>query len=281
MRSKYDCNKDGDCSSGKCSLGKCIVDSCKNSKLDADSESDVDCGKSCDACGIGKSCSSGNDCTTGYCTNGICAEDKCSNGLLDDGEIDVDCGGECIKCDVGQACIIDEDCRTGNCDDGICGETKPPVNPLKLPLLLIGIVFILAGAGYIIYKAYTTKPLNTGFKSGYMGYTNKTTGPATSVPTLTAAQRQELTRRQQEAMMKKRESRSAERKDVLDKLGVPDSDIKDPDAKKSSTGTGKIGPDGEYIELSKLDKGKSEEYIDSIRKLRKRKILSLKIHSTN
>ncbi|MGV8172157.1 MAG: hypothetical protein ACP5OA_05705, partial [Candidatus Woesearchaeota archaeon] len=260
------CSKDSDCTSGKCSFGKCVINTCNNSKFDNGTESDVDCGNICKSCGIGKNCARGSDCITGYCSDGICTEDKCTNSLRDDGEVDVDCGGECMLCDIGQSCVSDEDCSSGNCDDEICAEAKPSVNPIKLPLMLAGIIFILAGAGYIIYKAFIVKPPIAVSKYGYAEYAAGIApgSNGNNMPTLTPEERKELIKKQQEAMLKKRESRNAERKDVLQKLN--DSDKKDDSNKDVKTAVIKVGgsSDGEYVELSKLNKD-NEDYVDLLK----------------
>jgi hypothetical protein len=92
------CVAETDCASGlRCSLdGKCAVDIskiCSNGKLDAEYETDVDCGNRCalnenKRCAGGKRCESKNDCTTdcisNLCSGSSTSGDRDSDGVLDD-----------------------------------------------------------------------------------------------------------------------------------------------------------------------------------------------------
>lgn len=260
------CTKDTDCSSGKCTQGKCVVNPCNNSVLDSATETDVDCGRTCKSCSLGKKCSTPADCSSGYCTaTGTCAEDPCSNGMLDAGEIDTDCGGNCALCDVGQDCLTDEDCSSNNCRKDVCEEAKPPVNPIKFPLLIFAIISILGGGGYLVYRTFIEKKpmVSSSIRYPPFGSSSMPEGTNTiEVPVLTPEQRRELLRRQQEVMSKNKQSRMSARKSVLDKL--EEDTAKDnaasavTEVKKGKTYT---VDDGEYVELSKLKKN-DEEYID-------------------
>jgi len=137
-------------------------DTCDNVVKDGD-ETDLDCGGSCSACVDGKKCISGSDCESDLCQSGICVENSCLNNEKDGDETDLDCGGPCDPCDDGKECIIDDDCASGSCVEGICIESiSPPeeeeLNPLGLILLIIGIVLVLGGGGYIAYNTYYKKP---------------------------------------------------------------------------------------------------------------------------
>jgi hypothetical protein len=62
------------------------------------SESDVDCGGTCPACGTDKSCSLPADCTSGVCTGGKCAAPSCTDAVKNGTETGIDCGGSCPTC---------------------------------------------------------------------------------------------------------------------------------------------------------------------------------------
>jgi hypothetical protein len=80
------------------------------------SESDKDCGGSCNGCANGLKCVSGGDCSSGHCVGNLCVS-QCADGAKDGTETDVDCGGSCsTKCAVGKGCGVNADCTTGSCD---------------------------------------------------------------------------------------------------------------------------------------------------------------------
>lgn len=114
------CNEDKDCKTNNCdaSTGKCgnVLIKCENNLLDI-GETDVDCGGSCPACGIGKKCDADSDCATNAeCKNGVCAlrqldsdgdgvfdgRDNCPDKANSD-QADVDGDG------MGDACDPDSD----------------------------------------------------------------------------------------------------------------------------------------------------------------------------
>lgn len=94
---------------------------CANESRDG-TETDVDCGGSCGACGEGRRCSNDSDCATKACLRGFCGGLACSNAALDEGETDVDCGGTCFPCAVGRACVMNTDCATSKCTRNVCVE---------------------------------------------------------------------------------------------------------------------------------------------------------------
>jgi len=76
------CEEDSDCESDYCdpSTKRCEEENtCENNRFDKEYESDVDCGKTCPPCGIGKRCEEDSDCISGNCEKGVC-EDKDSDG---------------------------------------------------------------------------------------------------------------------------------------------------------------------------------------------------------
>jgi hypothetical protein len=69
------CNVDGDCASGQCHATSrtCASDACSNGRLDAASESDVDCGGFCPGrCNLGQRCRVDADCNAAACRAGVC-----------------------------------------------------------------------------------------------------------------------------------------------------------------------------------------------------------------
>jgi hypothetical protein len=92
------------CSPGQtCVAGVCqnppptCIDGIKNG-----TETDVDCGGSCQPCANGKHCAVNGDCQSGFCTGGMCVADPCQG----------------VHCDDGNTCTNDI-CQNGNC-------THPP-----------------------------------------------------------------------------------------------------------------------------------------------------------
>jgi len=82
------------------------------------SETDIDCGGSCNKCVAGKKCLVGGDCQSGVCDSAIfrCLAPDCSDGVMNGDETDVDCGGSCTaKCANQLGCSQDSDCSSGFC----------------------------------------------------------------------------------------------------------------------------------------------------------------------
>ncbi|MGV8086304.1 MAG: hypothetical protein ACP5N1_01610, partial [Candidatus Woesearchaeota archaeon] len=255
------CTSNNDCTSGKCFEGKCAVDTCNNDKLDSDSETDVDCGNECLPCKLSKLCALGTDCESGICTDGICMSDPCTNGFKDDNEIDTDCGGNCMLCDVGQNCNTNEDCMSNNCVDNLCDyeSVANELNLIKLILMILGIVLILGGSGYIIYKTFIEKKSEKIKPTMDMNFNNNNNDDQNNKVIKT----QELTdeqkaaiEKQKESLDKKRQSRIQNRKNILQNL----------DDESSATGkvlvASKTGKD-KSLQNNKDSSTKSgEEYID-------------------
>lgn len=108
------CTAAADCGSGICNTTsmRCVSDACFDG-LRNGSETDVDCGGSCDPkCGAGRLCTLNTDCQSGSCNaSGRCATDQCSDGRMNGNETGVDCGGQCAtRCPVGQGCLSGVDC---------------------------------------------------------------------------------------------------------------------------------------------------------------------------
>ncbi|HYD03199.1 MAG TPA: hypothetical protein VEC16_02770 [Alphaproteobacteria bacterium] len=269
------CITNGDCTSEKCTLGKCVVNTCKNTIFDAGfGETDVDCGGTeCDGCAVGKKCSTGTDCESGYCVDQLCAEDPCSNGLLDVGEADVDCGGSCVLCSAGSSCTLDEDCSTGLCEEGICAglDQEPEKNPAKAPLIWAGLISMLGSGGYILYRTYYShKPTNTSKSGpGLSGFTHGTQPAAPQRPTMTPEQQRALLEKQREALLKKRQQRSDERKSFMEKLG--DTLAGKTEAKSETPApaeTKQAKGEDEFVELKDIKATKDKEKADTFSRLK-------------
>ena len=105
-----------------CASGRCIdatpTNTCRDRARDG-TETDVDCGGSCQKCFDGLSCTAPSDCQSNACVAGRCAAATCSDGVRDRYESDVDCGSTCGPCAAGQACATDSDCASTSCDSNI------------------------------------------------------------------------------------------------------------------------------------------------------------------
>jgi len=96
---------------------------CENGVLDAELESDVDCGGTCQPCPVGSACNTDDDCLYGLCVSGSCTipskscENDCNNhGLCES----FDANGKTIS----SCAYNDPYCSTHcDCDDDFHGET--------------------------------------------------------------------------------------------------------------------------------------------------------------
>jgi plastocyanin len=83
-------------------------------------ETDIDCGGSCDPCFDGDMCALPSDCVSGVCMAGICQVPLCTDGVKNGIETDIDCGGACDTCADGASCEVAADCSSAVCMAGIC-----------------------------------------------------------------------------------------------------------------------------------------------------------------
>lgn len=119
------CAASRDCAEGECIDNVCQESGCMNGARDG-SESDVDCGGSCEKkCATGKSCNRASDCESRVCQDSLCVAPTCTDGVVNGTESDVDCGGDCEGCEDGKTCRTSRDCLSGDCIDGVCGPTCP------------------------------------------------------------------------------------------------------------------------------------------------------------
>jgi len=133
------CNAGSDCASASCGgkPGICLPKATCSDKKKNGSETDVDCGGSCNVkCADGKKCKVGGDCASADCDSkaGICmAKPACSDNKKNGNETDVDCGGSCkTTCAEGKKCKVGGDCSTALCDSktGVC-LAKPTCSDKK------------------------------------------------------------------------------------------------------------------------------------------------------
>ncbi|WP_437834376.1 hypothetical protein [Sorangium sp. So ce1153] len=117
------CAASRDCAEGECIDGVCQEAGCMNDARDG-SESDVDCGGSCDKkCATGQACNRASDCESSVCQEGLCVGATCTDGVTNGTESDVDCGADCEGCQDGKDCRSSKDCLSDDCIDGVCGPT--------------------------------------------------------------------------------------------------------------------------------------------------------------
>jgi hypothetical protein len=109
------CQANTDCDHAGCSKGTCQPTSCTDRVLNG-SETDVDCGGSCEGCAPLAACLVAKDCASLVCTLAThkCAAPTCSDGVLNGTEPTVDCGASCPnKCRIGDTCGAS--CLRGRC----------------------------------------------------------------------------------------------------------------------------------------------------------------------
>lgn len=98
----------------------------RNTCFDGDqggTETDEDCGGSCDPCDPGLACKVPRDCASGVCRRGTCQEPSCEDDVQNGVEADVDCGGPCPKkCTDDQRCWGNTDCESGVCVGNWCQQ---------------------------------------------------------------------------------------------------------------------------------------------------------------
>jgi hypothetical protein len=120
------CQIADDCADGVCGDASSTVDQPMRCQLPTcedgvknGSETDMDCGGSCDStCPIGSPCTENADCQTTHCAEQVCVSPDCTDGMKNNAETDVDCGGnECGPCQPDKHCEVGTDCTSLICDD--------------------------------------------------------------------------------------------------------------------------------------------------------------------
>ncbi|MCE1191919.1 MAG: hypothetical protein LWW96_07190 [Acidovorax sp.] len=108
------------CDSSACINGACQGPTCSDQQRNG-TETDVDCGGTCGACGDGKTCSVGTDCQSNVCgAGGVCQPAACNDQVKNGSETDTDCGGVCGACAAGKTCSSGTDCQSNVCGAGVC-----------------------------------------------------------------------------------------------------------------------------------------------------------------
>ncbi|MBI2133207.1 PEGA domain-containing protein [Candidatus Woesearchaeota archaeon] len=157
------CISDKDCMSFSCANQKCssTQDTCSNNRLDAATESDVDCGNQCSLkgkkCDSGKQCTEETDCKSGKCLAGKCKQD-------DDGQ-DKDTDGDGVN-DNADNCVNDRNPdQKDTDDDGFgdeCDEEKASTGGINTKLIFwaLGIITLIgiAAVTYRLLKKKNAKP---------------------------------------------------------------------------------------------------------------------------
>ncbi len=115
------CTSNSDCQSDYCLNSVCSVASCFDG-IQNQTESDVDCGGSCNPCANGKQCNQTSDCNSSMCINNLCqALSSCTDGIKNGSETGIDCGGgSCPTCANGQPCTTYSDCNSSICTNSVC-----------------------------------------------------------------------------------------------------------------------------------------------------------------
>jgi hypothetical protein len=86
-------------------------------------ESDQDCGGSCNKCADLKQCNTVADCQSAVCsgTPKRCQVPACNDSAKNGVETDIDCGGgTCSKCAATKACLAATDCQSSVCTGNVC-----------------------------------------------------------------------------------------------------------------------------------------------------------------
>ncbi len=103
---------------------------CTNNIQDQ-TETDIDCGGSCQGCQEDAKCIENSDCSSGFChpSTKKCKKEACNDGIKNGQETDIDCGSACQnKCSLEAKCIQNLDCSSGNCEFGVCKKPSPCSN---------------------------------------------------------------------------------------------------------------------------------------------------------
>lgn len=115
-----ECIASSDCATGiLCEDFTCVAASCNDGTKNG-SETDEDCGGSCQDCATGDACKVNTDCKSQVCTAMIC-QPSCIDTLKNASETDVDCGGPtCDPCADGETCGAASDCASEVCTATKC-----------------------------------------------------------------------------------------------------------------------------------------------------------------
>jgi len=127
-----------DCAEGVCLGGVCTIGACDDGVQNLD-ETDIDCGGSCQPCGLGQACAANVDCGDGACIEGVCTAVDClqdadcdaQDSACSDAACDLNtytCVGAPINdggdCDDGDLCTTTSTCNAGTCTAGMLVDCK-------------------------------------------------------------------------------------------------------------------------------------------------------------
>jgi len=159
------CSIDSDCTSTFCNLDTllCSIPACDDSFLNGD-ESDLDCGGGCPVkCSVGQQCRASYDCQSGSCEAGVCSQDRnldsdddgmpdfwedkygLNKNNPDDANEDMD-GDDYANLQEFQTSSDPTDPESPQTPGKFKNHT------LQIILLIIGILFMASGAGFLVYS---------------------------------------------------------------------------------------------------------------------------------
>ncbi len=252
------CVVNKDCQSKHCVNATCALDPCLNGVKDvSNGETDTDCGgNNCAPCSTNQTCAKSADCLSNNCLNGICQPRQCENTVQDGNETDVDCGGpSCDACALGKKCSVNTDCASNACTKGTCTVTAPPKTSSSTGTILIiaGVILIIGGAGYVVYRTYIAKPkMSAGAGNTDGASILSPLGPMTSAKQQQALlerrkHEQEQWARIQKRLGEKHAAKEKERSSLLDKLDAESAKPKPDETVK------KDAPDAiEFVDMDAL-----------------------------
>ncbi|MEK6963629.1 MAG: hypothetical protein AABX70_04330 [Nanoarchaeota archaeon] len=154
------CIQSGDCASGYCTPDRfCRTPSCSDSFQNG-LETDKDCGGNCPPCTTGKSCAGNGDCQSKFCESGVCIQDKNKDtdkdgmpdwwetkynfNINDPSDANQDADRD------GFTNLEEYKAGTNPRDPKSSPKSKIPLGPFLT--LLLGLLLVASGAGYLLYK---------------------------------------------------------------------------------------------------------------------------------
>lgn len=260
-----DCLYDIDCYSSYCDQNNtCATPSCTDGVRNGD-ETGIDCGGSCpDACGAGGECETALDCDDGYlCQFNECVRDRAldtdGDGIPDYWEEEY---FDCIDC-ADPDDDPDDDGHT-NLEEylGDTDPTDPTSHPedesnlFALILLILGIILVLAGAGYLLYDQYRPKE-ETGYEEEQIALQNELGArPSTG----TKEEEEPIPLEDTESYLKKKKvSRDRQKRKLLSAFEDEEPSKEKPSEQEGESGQGKENKDEIDLLAAKKETDKEEK----------------------